>query len=41
MQSQSWIEADDPETVESIGNLAEQMEIVGRRTDEEKGKYEY
>jgi len=24
-----------------MNSLTEQMEIVGRRTDEEKGKYEY
>ena len=35
------IEAEDVETVESMSDMTGQMEIVGRRTDEEKGKYGY
>jgi len=35
------IEAEDAGTVESMSSLTEQMEIVERRTDEEKDKYEY
>lgn len=35
------IEAEEAEGVEMMSDLIEQTEIVGRGTDEEKGKYRY